>query len=204
MIIKVCGMREQENIKEVEALGIDLMGFICFPASSRYVEGCPQYMPECQRVGVFVKASEEFILEKQKLLSLNYIQLHGGESPEFCVSLRKQLPESVKIIKVFSISAKEDFDCVEKFNNVADLFLFDTKCKGYGGSGKKFDWTLFEHYKSDKKFILSGGISPDDIDEIRQFNHPQMLGIDLNSKFEIQPAIKDVDKLRQFVANLKR
>ena len=187
-MIKVCGMREAENIREAEALGIDLMGFIFWPKSSRYVSERPAYLPKkCKRVGVFVDASLEDIRQHVTDYQLDIIQLHGQESPAFAKAL-KPLP----VIKAFNIATAEDFRQTVAYEGIVDYFLFDSK-------GKAFDWSALEAYHGETPFLLSGGIGPDDAESVISFHQPKCIGIDLNSRFEIEPALKDIPKLRQFV-----
>ena len=195
MIIKVCGMRSAENIREVEALGIDMMGFIFWPKSSRYVSKRPAYLPQkCKRVGVFVNEDIENIMKIADDYALDFIQLHGHESIEEVKKLKDR-----KIIKAFNIATKEDLDATTPYANLVDFFLFDTKGPSVGGNGEKFDWSILNAYNGDTPFLLSGGIGPEDAERIKSFNHPKCIGIDLNSRFEIEPGIKDIVKLKTFV-----
>ena len=157
MMIKVCGMRDAENIREVEAMGIDLMGFIFWPKSSRYVSERPAYLPtKCKRVGVFVDEDIEKVRHIADDYALDYIQLHGHESPEYCVLLKGH-----KLIKAFNIATKEDLEATKPYEGLVDYFLFDTKGKSVGGNGEKFDWTVLEAYQGNTPFLLSGGIFKD-------------------------------------------
>ena len=202
-MIKVCGMREAENIRAVEALGIDLMGFIFWPKSSRYVNERPAYLPtQCKRVGVFVNASIEEIMQKVQDYALDYIQLHGSESPEYAQRLRSVYGDSVAVIKAFNIATKEDLEATKSYEDLADYFLFDTKAQLPGGSGQQFDWSMLADYVGETPFLLSGGIGPDDAERVKAFNHPKCVGIDLNSKFEVEPALKDIQKLKTFLEQL--
>ncbi len=200
MIVKVCGMRDSENIRAVEKTNADLMGFIFHPKSPRFVASLPEYMPKKQkRVGVFVNASLEQILAKAQTFSLEYIQLHGDEAPAFCSELKNR---GLKVIRAQRITNADDIIRAESYN-MADLMIFDTKTELYGGSGKKFNWQLLENYKGCVPFLLSGGIRSDTFEEIKAFFHPQFAGIDLNSGFEISPALKDVGKLNNFIEKIK-
>lgn len=200
MIVKVCGMRDSENIRAIEQTKADLMGFIFHPKSPRFVASLPEYMPKKQkRVGVFVNASLEQILAKAQKFSLEYIQLHGDEPPAFCSELKNR---GLKVIRVQRIANADDIIRAESYN-MADLMIFDTKTELYGGSGKKFNWQLLEDYKGCVPFLLSGGIRSDTFEEIKAFFHPQFAGIDLNSGFEISPALKDVGKLNNFIEKIK-
>ena len=200
MIVKVCGMRDSENIRAIEQTKADLMGFIFHPKSPRFVASLPEYMPKKQkRVGVFVNASLEQILAKAQKFSLEYIQLHGDEPPAFCSELKNR---GLKVIRAQRIANADDIIRAESYN-MADLMIFDTKTELYGGSGKKFNWQLLENYKGCVPFLLSGGICSDTFEEIKAFFHPQFAGIDLNSGFEISPALKDVGKLNNFIEKIK-
>lgn len=202
MIIKVCGMRDADNIRQVESLGVDMIGLIFFPGSSRYVTCPPSYLPEkAQKVGVFVNENPEIIESLVRVFGLNYVQLHGTESPEYCLSLQEK---GLKLIKAFSIASPADLAETEKYEGLCEYFIFDTKCEGYGGSGKQFDWSILSHYKGKTPFLLSGGISPESIEGLKTFHHKQFTGIDLNSRFETAPAMKNIVKLQQFIKELKK
>ena len=193
-------MRDSENIRAIEQTKADLMGFIFHPKSPRFVASLPEYMPKKQkRVGVFVNASLEQILAKAQKFSLEYIQLHGDEPPAFCSELKNR---GLKVIRAQRIANTDDIIRAESYN-MADLMIFDTKTELYGGSGKKFNWQLLENYKGCVPFLLSGGIRSDTFEEIKAFFHPQFAGIDLNSGFEISPALKDVGNLNNFIEKIK-
>jgi phosphoribosylanthranilate isomerase len=201
MIVKVCGMRDALNIRLVEQLPIDWMGFIFYPRSPRYVDTVPAYLPEhVRRVGIFVNADTAFIKEHSERFSLNFVQLHGHETPAQCREVKAAT--GLGIIKAFGISSAADFSNVAAYEGAADYFLFDTKCDSAGGSGRSFDHTLLRQYTGTTPFLLSGGLGPESVDELRSFSHPAFLGIDLNSKFEVSPALKSVGKLRQFLSEL--
>lgn len=201
MVIKVCGMREPENIREAEALGIDLMGFIFWPKSSRFVSERPAYLPtRCKRVGVFV---DEQIGEVQRIAGeyvLDIIQLHGHESPDYI----RQLHLSCSLIKAFNIAAIDDFTACIPYEGLVDYFLFDTKGQRVGGNGQKFDWSVLKAYRGQTPFLLSGGIGPDDALRIKAFCHPRYAGIDLNSRFELSPGLKDIDSIKRFLEKVKK
>ena len=281
-LIKVCGMRDAQNIREVAALGVNLIGLIFYPKSPRYVESIssdagifpdyssltPDPLPEGEGrnmldkqlkaeetkgetrnkqpvsaqlkstqskapapfnkvttplslgegqggeavipkfVGVFVDDMPQNIVTAVSNYHLSYVQLHGDESPVMIDNLRRTLvPDivpQIKIIKAISVSSAEDLKRCEQYEGHVDLFLFDTKCKGYGGSGQKYDWSVLEAYTGQTPFLLSGGIGPDDIDRLRDFHHPQCVGIDLNSKFETAPGMKDVEMLKKFINSLTK
>jgi phosphoribosylanthranilate isomerase len=191
-------MRDAENIREVEALGIDLIGFIFWSKSSRYVSEKPDYLPtKCKRVGVFVDEDIEVVKKIAQDYALDYIQLHGNETPDYCALLKGH-----KLIKAFNIATAEDFEQTKPYEGLVKYFLFDTKGKSVGGNGTKFDWSVLDDYHGTTPFILSGGIGPDDAARIRSFHHPQLAGIDLNSKFEDAPALKNIQKLKTFLEQL--
>ena len=200
-MIKVCGMRDAENIREVESLSIDMMGFIFWPKSSRYVSERPSYLPaKCKRVGVFVDADLEEVKQKTEEYALDYIQLHGSESPEYV----RQLNVQSSIIKAFNIATAADFEQAKPYEGIVDYFLFDTKGKSVGGNGEKFDWTVLSAYNGETPFLLSGGIGPDDAERVKAIHHAKYIGIDLNSKFEDEPALKDIKKLKSFLEKVKK
>ena len=205
MIVKVCGMRNTDNIREVEALGIDMMGFIFYPKSCRYVSARPAYLPQkCKRVGVFVDATVDAISQHIADYSLDAIQLHGHESPDFIQQLHSLCGDSIAIIKSLNIATKEDIDTTAPYTGLIDYLLFDTKGPSVGGNGKKFDWDVLKDYNGNTPFLLSGGIDPDDAERIMSFHHPKCIGIDLNSRFEIEPGIKDITKLKTFLNDVKQ
>ena len=201
MIIKVCGMREPENIRAIEQAGADWMGFIFFPQSARYVSHRPEYLPEqCHRIGVFVNESSENILLKAQEFGLHHIQLHGRETPEQC---RKLKATGLGVIKVFSIAQESDLQSAGCYEGVCDYFLFDTACSGYGGSGKPFNWNILQAYRGKTPFLLSGGLRPGSLSLLLQFKHEQWAGIDLNSGFETAPALKDAAAVHTFINQTK-
>lgn len=219
MLIKVCGMRDPENIRQVAMTGIDWMGFIFYARSARSIDSrqwtvdslkktdspsnCHLSTVICQlkRVGVFVNATPEYMMETANLYKLDYLQLHGNESPDTCYALQKR---GYAIIKAFSIASADDLTCTTEYEGRADYFLFDTKCNSYGGSGKQFDWSILASYKGYTPFLLSGGIAPDSVDAVRNFRHPQLAGIDLNSGFETEPGMKDAEKIKTFIDKIKK
>ena len=199
-MIKVCGMRDAENIREVEALGIDMMGFIFWPKSKRYICEFPEYMPiYAKRVGVFVDEDIEKVRHIADDYTLDIIQLHGSESPEYARELREW-----EVIKAFNIATKEDLTATIAYEGIVDYFLFDTKGQSVGGNGEKFDWSVLDAYDGETPFLLSGGISPDDAEQVKDYYHPKCIGIDLNSRFEIAPGLKDAEKLKKFLEKVKK
>ena len=203
MIIKVCGMRDAENIRAVEALGIDVMGFIFWKPSSRYVGVKPAYLPEnCRRAGVFVDASVEDILAAVEDFRLDVLQLHGHETPETIAALKERVP-GVAIVKSLAVAGPEDLARTAAYESVCDAFLFDTKGRLPGGNGSQFDWSVLRRYKGRLPFLLSGGIGPGDERRIREFSVPGCIGIDLNSRFESVPGLKDVESLKTFIETIR-
>ncbi|MDR1517779.1 MAG: phosphoribosylanthranilate isomerase [Dysgonamonadaceae bacterium] len=203
MIIKVCGMRDAENIRQVEKLGVDWIGFIFYPPSARFVGDAPAYIPSrAKKVGVFVDEPLSGIKDKIEKFQLDALQLHGNETPEFCDELGGI---GVKIIKAFPIPPG-GFPAVQvlRYEGKCDYFLFDTQTAGYGGSGKKFNWDSLSAYRGDTSFLLSGGISPSDTEEILAFSHPRFAGIDINSGFEDAPAQKNIPSVQTFIEKIKK
>ncbi|MFB6318199.1 phosphoribosylanthranilate isomerase [Saccharicrinis sp. FJH54] len=206
MKIKVCGMLYKDNIKDVAALNPDLMGFIFYPKSPRYVVGKlnPEILvslpPSIIKTGVFVNETFENILDLAKIYDLTAFQLHGEESPQFCDRLRDL---GFIIIKAFRIDEDFDFKQLKSYELSCDYFLFDTKTSAYGGSGKKFDWNILNRYNNSKPIFLSGGIGPGDESVISGLSNLNIYALDLNSKFEIEPGFKDVKQLTTFVTNIR-
>ena len=208
-MIKVCGMREAANIREIEALGIEWLGLIFWPKSSRYVSERPDYLPRnVKRVGVFVDEAPEKIVSISRLYGLDYIQLHGHESISDINRLRQVIADQgsatipPQLIKAFSIATDSDLEQTKAYEGHVDYFLFDTKGPSVGGNGIQFDWEVLNAYHGHTPFLLSGGIGPDDAARIQAFHHPQCIGIDLNSRFEISPGLKDINKLKTFIQSL--
>lgn len=196
------------NTVEVAALKPDYLGFIFWEPSKRcYKEELAIIPHKIKKVGVFVDAALTEIIEKTKKHQLLGVQLHGNENPEFCKQLKSELL-GVEIIKVFSIKNDFDFNLLEPFEEVCDFFLFDTKGKLPGGNGYKFDWKVLNDYPSTKPFFLSGGIGLDDVDSIKEFKQgPESQychAIDVNSKFELKPGLKDVEKLKEFIKAINK
>lgn len=199
-ILKVCGMRDPSNIRAVEALGIDWMGFIFWPGSKRYVNTVPAYLPlRARRVGVFVDATLDDILQHVRDYALHLVQLHGHESPDFCRALRAACGDSIALIKAFSVATEQDLEASKEYEPLVDYFLFDTRSTLPGGSGQQFDWSILDAYNGSVPFLLSGGIGPEDASRIRSFRHPRCIGFDLNSRFESAPALKDISLLSRII-----
>ena len=209
--LKICGMRDPENISRIEQLQPDYLGFIFYKGSSRNVsEAIFQVDSQIKRTGVFVNASINDILEKVKNCQLSALQLHGDESPEFCKELREKISEETKLIKVFSIKEEFNYEKLQPYEGKVDYFLFDTKGKERGGNGIRFNWQVLEDYASNTPFFLSGGIGPGDEAAIKElydtFQKRQkqhlFYAIDVNSKFETAPAVKDAEALKIFKERL--
>jgi phosphoribosylanthranilate isomerase len=201
MKLKICGMKYPDNILEVGSLLPDYMGFIFWEQSARYFDGEMPILPKSiKKTGVFVNASQEEITAKVTQYDLQAVQLHGQESVAFCKELKEHFGNAIEIIKVFSVDSAFDFDQLKPFETVCDYFLFDTKGKLPGGNGTTFDWKVLENYGSKKPFFLSGGIGVDEIElvnEILKTDLP-LFAIDLNSKFEIEPGLKNTKLLSSF------
>lgn len=209
MKLKVCGMKY--NADEVAGLQPDYLGFIFWEPSKRYFDGIiPQIDSSTKKIGVFVNADSNTVIEKVHQFNLNGIQLHGKESPEYCDALRRKLvsidleknSEQIQVIKVFSIKDNFDFKTLDPYEKVCDYYLFDTKGKLPGGNGYTFNWGLLENYPSTKPYFLSGGIGPEEVESIKAFiQRPEAKychAIDVNSRFEIKPGLKDIEKLKKF------
>lgn len=222
IMIKVCGMRDVENIRAVAALGVDMIGFVFWKDSPRYVSMMsseagimPDYAGDnvrsvgsgIKKVGVFVDDMTQNIVTRVYNYGLDYVQLHGSESRVMIENLRRTLDpdirKGVRIIKAISVETAEDVGKWREYDGVADMLLFDTKCTCVGGSGNRFDWSLLQSYDGGIPFMLGGGIGPDDIQRVKDFEHPMFAGIDLNSRFETEPGMKDVEALREFIGEIR-
>ena len=216
-------MRDAENIQQVIALGVNMIGLIFWPKSPRYVQSISTNAgiipdlknpaikdisnPDASYVGVFVDEMPQNVVTHAYNYKLDYIQLHGNESPIYIDNLKNTLvPDilpNVKIIKALSINEEADILKWKTYEGHVDMFLFDTKStQTVGGTGKHFDWSLINMYDGNIPFLLSGGIGPDDAEAVKSFKHPMCVGIDLNSRFEKEPGMKDVDKLKAFLKAL--
>ncbi len=212
MLIKVCGMRSPENIEALQQLDFDFMGLIRYPKSKRYVNDADLKALEHTTfnkgtVGVYVNETFENIIKDIIPLQLDIIQLHGDEDPAFAKAL---LELDFKIFKAFQISEDFDFNTLSEWAQLAEsfmgklFFVFDTATPGYGGSGKQFDWQQLENYKGKVPFFLSGGIGLDDVGRIKTFKHDSFMGVDLNSKFESSPGLKNIEEIEQFVKAFRK
>ena len=206
--IKVCGMRDAQNIREIDAIqGVDMMGLIFWPGSKRYVAEKPEYLPQnCMRVGVFVDADLEEVVAKVKEYDLGIVQMHGDENLAYVSELRKMLLAAdcklPKIIKAIPVSSRSSVLKAMMWDGYVDGILFETPTNGFGGSGVSFDWSLLSSYRARTPFFLTGGIGPQSLEALKEFEHPQWIGVDLNSKFETAPGVKDVEAVRHFVEEL--
>ena len=190
-------MRDKENISGLLALKPDYIGFIFYDKSKRFVADFPQIeIPSTiKKVGVFVNETIEEIIEKANKHTLDFAQLHGNETPEYCSALSAK---NIKIIKAFSVDENFDFSAIKSFEKCVSIFLFDTKGNNYGGNGVKFNWDLLQNYKGKIPFLLSGGINKNDADEIKKMKHLAFLGIDINSGFELEPGLKNIKEIKEF------
>lgn len=202
-LIKVCGMKEAENLSELEALKPDFIGFIFYPKSPRFVGenfSIQTLKTNAKKVGVFVNESIENILQKVEKHQLDFVQLHSHESPEFCRQLKR---EGLGVLKSVATDSDTDFDSLKEYESVVDYFLFDTKGLSYGGHGVAFDWSILENYHLKTPFFVAGGISNDNIEQLLHLHHPLFAGIDVNSKYEIAPGEKDIEALRELFLKVK-
>ena len=212
MVVKVCGMREPENVAQLAQLRTDMIGLIFYEKSSRFVEAQgPQVALQAPifahsgflqipKVGVFVDAPLDYVLEKVGQYGLSYVQLHGKENLFYCQKLRKR---GLRLLKAFSIDEKFNFNLTSAYEYLCDYFLFDTKGAQPGGNGVPFNWALLEQYQGTTPFLLSGGIGPESVKALRQFKHPQWAGLDLNSRFEVEPGRKEIWLLHRFIEDLR-
>lgn len=208
MKIKVCGVKEGENVLEVAALSPDYIGFIFYGNSPRFAIGLSYTYTEkipkgIKKVGVFVNVTKDVIEEYATIHKLDSIQLHGEESPELCRNLQRIGLEVIKAVKVPENVGKDFFKSLEKYKDHVDLFLFDTAGRNPGGNGRKFDWKMLQQYDLDTPYLISGGIGPDDLEDLKKGLPAGCIGIDVNSKFEITPGVKDIDKLSKFINELR-
>jgi len=198
--LKVCGMRDPENILEVASLKPDYLGFIFFSKSPRYVQHnftLPEGLSsQVKKVGVFVNESNDIMVTQMHRMKLDYLQLHGNESVKQCEELKE---EGAKIIKVFSIDDDFDFALTKPYQDVADFFLFDTKGKYYGGNAKTFDWSILNRYHQQVPFFISGGINAENVKQVANFKNMNIHAIDVNSGAETAPGIKNSDELKKII-----
>lgn len=205
MLIKVCGMREPGNIAAVASLHPDMMGFIFYPLSPRYAgnllpEAVQALPPDIQKTGVFVNEDEAVLFDRVERYGIDVIQLHGTESPDFC---RKCRDRGFRVVKAVGIAGAEDFGVCDAYTGCCDMLLFDTKSRKHGGTGQAFDWELLKSYRGELPFLLSGGIGAADVSRIQALPQERLAGIDLNSRFETAPGIKDYELLAAFIEELR-
>lgn len=210
MKIKVCGITAMEQIDALEAMRADFAGLIFYPASPRCVlhaaihpEALQQRKRSIKLVGVFVNEEPMRVLSQSVQWGLDLVQLHGEETPDDCKLIRQKLP----VVKAFRVGPDADLEkMTEPYSDVVDYFLFDTLGKQHGGTGEQFDWSLVSGKAMKKNFFLSGGIGPDDLEKTRTFAEKvkQLFSLDVNSKFETMPGVKDMEKLKEFIVDLKK
>ncbi len=205
-MVKICGLRHAQNLLEIsQSPGLDWVGFIFYGRSPRCAEpvldaSFAQKFP-LRKAGVFVNESPDVMVEKAARFGLDALQLHGSESPEICREMRRRLP-GTEIWKAFSVGEDFDFQQVAFYEGDCDKFLFDAKGPAPGGNGTAFDWRLLENYRGATPFWLSGGIGPEHAEILRNYRHPRLGGLDLNSRFELEPGLKNVAMLRVFLTQL--
>lgn len=204
MRIKVCGLKYADNIEAVAALNPDYMGFICYNKSPRFIDGLDEETlfeqpADIIKTGVFVNEDADMISKLIYKYKFDAIQLHGNELPEFCALFKHE----VEVIKAFGVDEDFDFGQLAAYKDVVDYFLYDTKTPAHGGSGKTFNWEILDKYTLGVPFFLSGGLSPENISEVIKIKHPAFYGVDLNSKFEDKPGLKNIIKLKQAFEQVK-
>lgn len=207
MKIKICGMRELENIREIAALRPDYLGYIFYGPSPRfagsadYIDNAVLPLEGIIKTGVFVDEKQQEVIRLQQLMGFGAIQLHGKETPAYCRELRAMLPVHVQLIKAFGIQAEFDFPALELYAPEVDFFLFDTSTSMKGGSGQTFNWKLLDNYILDVPYWLSGGLGVEEIEELLKTGRlsPALYGFDLNSRLELGPGCKDVAKVRRIL-----
>jgi phosphoribosylanthranilate isomerase len=206
MKIKVCGLTSRQNIEAVLSLRPDFIGLIFYAASPRYIgtdTALATWLRSLQgvaKVGVFVNENAQNIQDTITTYGLGYVQLHGVETPEFCADIQAIAP----VIKAFPMHADFEIAQIDAYADVCSYFLFDTPAAGYGGSGRSFDWSQLEHITLPLPFLLSGGIGPGDAGKVNAFRHPAFGGVDLNSRFELSPGIKNYEHLKTFIHEVRR
>ena len=197
-------MRQAENLQNLEQLKPDFIGFIFYEGSSRFVgfdfqlEGLSR---GTKKVGVFVNEEVEKVVALAKKYNLNYVQLHGDEDPSYCVKIKEQ---GFGILKAVSIGKEYDFESLKPFVDSVDYFLFDTQGKGYGGHGVAFDWAILNNYSLETPFFVAGGISNENVELLLKLKNPKFIGIDVNSKYEISPGLKDISALNELFLKVKQ
>jgi len=209
MRIKVCGMTLPEQVNALDDMGVSLAGFIFYPKSPRYVgnmispEKIKKIKGRIAKVGVFVNATYDELMKTVEDYRLDMVQLHGDETPRYC----EKIADYISVIKAFRMSENDNIEwTIKPYQDVCDMFMFDTMGAGYGGTGKKFNWDVLKGAVINKPFFLSGGIEPGDEEKLKAFaNGPEaknLFAVDINSKFEITAGVKNMDKVKQFVENM--
>lgn len=198
--VKICGIKLPQNINSITLLKPYFIGFIFYTYSHRFIGVILPNETQIKKVGVLVNNSIDNILKNRQKYAIDFVQLHGCESIEFCEKLYKN---NLSIIKVLSINDALVFLCMDEYVNYSIFFLFDTYCIEYGGSGRKFSWDKISEYTFDTLFFISGGIGTEDVERMKNVFHPKFFGFDLNSKFEIEPGNKNRDELRRFIHKIK-
>ncbi|QNN45000.1 phosphoribosylanthranilate isomerase [Pedobacter roseus] len=201
-------MRLAANIAAVAELHPDYLGFIFYEKSPRLISEVSaeliKYIPsEIKTVGVFVNEELEKVKDKVNLLKLKAVQLHGSESPEYCEALKSTFP-TLEVIKAFGIDEDFDFSTLQPYLKAADYFLFDTKTKVHGGSGKTFNWSVLDQYTYTKPYFLSGGIDLEHSTAIKKINDERLYALDINSRFETEPGLKDAAKIKEFIQEVNK
>lgn len=199
-------MRDSENIEQLLALKPDYMGFIFYGKSPRDAEEVldqevlKNFPEQTKKVGVFVNADLSLLKEKVSTFGLDYVQLHGDESVEYVAEL---FAVGIKVIKVFSVGDEFDFKGLDLYNPFVDFFLFDTKGKARGGNGEVFNWEILKDYNQKVPFLLSGGIDLDNMEGLKELQGMNIHAIDVNSKFELSPGLKDIEKVKKLTSSLR-
>jgi phosphoribosylanthranilate isomerase len=203
MKIKVCGLKDQEQINVLDQNDqIDFLGFIFYSKSKRFYDQLPIFTKNSKRVGIFVNEEIDKIIDIASFHQLDYIQLHGDEDIVYCRKMMNQIMmtnQKFSIIKAIGVDDNFDFKQLTEFEALVDCFLFDTKTVGYGGSGKTFNWDILNLYQGNIPFLLSGGIKYEMQEEVKKIEHKRFIGIDINSGFEEEPGIKQINKINEFV-----
>ena len=206
MEVKVCGMTVIKNLEAIQVAQPSYFGFIFYEKSPRAVHLAKiPYFKNTKKIGVFVDKNIEVMLSKQKQFNLDGIQLHGNENVDKIKKLKKLLPKNIEISKAISIKDQSDFELIKNYDNLVDKIILDTKTNLKGGSGQQFDWELLENYTFNIPFLLSGGIGPNDTEQILKLynKYPKMAGVDINSKFETEPGLKNAEQVKQFINTLQ-
>lgn len=204
MKVKICGMRDPQNIRDIALLKPDFMGFIFYPPSPRYLASAEAFpfdaLKDTITTGVFVNATDSDIVNAIRSYKLKAVQLHGNENQEFCKSIRQL---GVKVLKAVSVADESDLTNLQRYEGTVDYLVLDTKTSQYGGSGTQFNWDLLNAYTVDIPFLLSGGIDEQDAKRIAKLHHPMLAGVDLNSRFELEPGLKNVEKVNRFLDRMR-